>query len=53
LRGEAERVQAALGAAECVLERLVDARATVAEVLAEAPSAVAEPVPSPVAGSPV
>ncbi|MFJ3308495.1 hypothetical protein ACIPSA_36720 [Streptomyces sp. NPDC086549] len=35
LREEAERVQAALGAAERALERLVDARATVAEVLAE------------------
>ncbi|MBT2492254.1 hypothetical protein J7E96_27830 [Streptomyces sp. ISL-96] len=50
---EAERVQAALGEAERALQRLVDARATVSEVLAETPSAVAEPVPSAVAGSPV
>ncbi|MDX2572021.1 hypothetical protein, partial [Streptomyces scabiei] len=42
LREEAERVQAALGEAERVLQRLVDARTTVAEVLAEPPSAVAE-----------
>ncbi|KIZ18459.1 hypothetical protein [Streptomyces natalensis] len=35
LREEAERVQAALDAAECALQRLTDARATVAEVLAE------------------
>ncbi|MFF9206315.1 hypothetical protein ACF1AE_31850 [Streptomyces sp. NPDC014986] len=53
LREEAERVQAALGEAERVLERLVDARATVAEVLAEPPSKVTEPAGSAVAGSPV
>jgi hypothetical protein len=35
LREEAERVQAALGAAESALARPADARATVAEVLAE------------------
>ncbi|MBT2421859.1 hypothetical protein J7F01_40680 [Streptomyces sp. ISL-22] len=51
LRGEAERVQAALGEAERVLQRLVDARATVAEVLAEPPSAVAEPQRGAMVGS--
>lgn len=51
LREEAERVQAALGEAERVLQRLVDARATVAEVLAEPPSAVAEPQRGSVVGS--
>ncbi|MEU6511257.1 hypothetical protein [Streptomyces sp. NPDC046942] len=35
LREEAERVQAALGAAEVQLERLGQARETVTEVLAE------------------
>ncbi len=43
LREDAERVHAALGEAERALQRLVDARATVAEVLAEPPSPVAEP----------
>ncbi|MCQ8832150.1 hypothetical protein [Streptomyces malaysiensis] len=51
LREEAERVQAALGDAERALQRLADARATVAEVLAEPSSAVAEPVGSAVAGA--
>ncbi|WP_406355248.1 hypothetical protein OHB56_22325 [Streptomyces sp. NBC_01635] len=51
LREEAEQVQAALGEAERVLQRLVDARVTVAEVLAEPPSAVVEPQRGPVAGS--
>ncbi|RZB18767.1 hypothetical protein StrepF001_14770 [Streptomyces sp. F001] len=51
LREEAERVQAALREAERTLQRLADARITVAEVLAEPPSAVAEPVRSAVAGS--
>jgi hypothetical protein len=40
LREEAERVQAALGAVERVLQRLADARMTVAEVLTEPTSAV-------------
>ncbi|MGW2652023.1 hypothetical protein ACWC2T_46060 [Streptomyces sp. NPDC001393] len=53
LREEAERVQAALGEAERVLERLVDARVTVAEVLAEPSCAVAEPARSAVAGATV
>ncbi|MGY3205142.1 hypothetical protein [Streptomyces sp. TE5632] len=53
LREEAERVQAALGEAERSLQRLVDARATVAEVLAEPSSAVAEPERGAMAGSPV
>ncbi|MET8765664.1 hypothetical protein [Streptomyces sp. NPDC004658] len=44
LREEAERVEAALGEAERALQRLADARVTVAEVLAEPPVAVAEPV---------
>ncbi|WP_093802123.1 hypothetical protein [Streptomyces sp. Wb2n-11] len=44
LREEAERVQAALGEAERALQRLADARAMVAEVLAEPPCAVVEPV---------
>ncbi|MGW2935928.1 hypothetical protein ACWDA7_29630 [Streptomyces sp. NPDC001156] len=51
LREEAERVKAALNEAERALQRLVDARATVAEVLAGPPSPVAEPVSSAVAGS--
>ncbi|MFI6730735.1 hypothetical protein NRF20_43825 [Streptomyces sp. R-74717] len=51
LREEAERVQAALGDAERALQRLVDARATVAEVLAGPHSAVAEPTQSAVARS--
>ncbi|MEU3008751.1 hypothetical protein AB0935_25505 [Streptomyces sp. NPDC007027] len=42
LQEEAERVQAALGEGERALQRLVDARATVTEVLAEPPAAVAE-----------
>ncbi|GGS33664.1 hypothetical protein GCM10010269_83820 [Streptomyces humidus] len=53
LREEAERVQAALGEAERALQRLADARVTVAEVLAEPPSAVVERVGSAVAGSAV
>jgi len=51
LQGEAERVQAALGEAERALQRLVDARAMVAEVLAEPPSVVEEPQRGSVAGS--
>ncbi|MFF3326992.1 hypothetical protein [Streptomyces sp. NPDC002889] len=51
LREEAERVQAALIAAEFTLQRLAQARETVAEVLAESPSAVAESARSAVAGS--
>lgn len=53
LREEAERVQATLSDAERALQRLVDARVTVVEVLGEPPSAVAEPAQSAVAGSPV
>ncbi|WP_369153323.1 hypothetical protein [Streptomyces sp. R17] len=53
LREEAGRVQAALGDAERSLQRLVDARATVAEVLAEPSSSVAEPERGAMAGSPV
>ncbi|MFR0359614.1 hypothetical protein [Streptomyces sediminimaris] len=53
LREEAERVQAALGDAEGALQRLVDARVTVAEVLTEPLSVVAERAVSAVAGSPV
>ncbi|MFI5888469.1 hypothetical protein [Streptomyces sp. NPDC051554] len=53
LREEAERVQAALGVAERELQRLVDARVTVTEVLAGPPSVVAEPTGSAVAGSTV
>lgn len=53
LREEAERVQAALVEAERALQRLVDARATVAEVLAEPSSAVAEPTRGAMTGSPV
>ncbi|MFJ8793758.1 hypothetical protein [Streptomyces sp. NPDC102462] len=48
---EAERVQAALGEAERVLRGLVDARATVAAVLAELPPAAGEPQRGAVAGS--
>ncbi|GGL15564.1 hypothetical protein [Streptomyces flaveus] len=51
LREEAERVQAALGEAERALQRLADARVTVAEVLAGPPSVAVEPVGSTVAGS--
>ncbi|MGW0602300.1 hypothetical protein ACWD11_35120 [Streptomyces sp. NPDC002776] len=51
LQEEAERVQAALGEAERALQRLVDARVTVTEVLTEPPSATAEPAPRAVAGS--
>jgi hypothetical protein len=51
LREEAERVQTALGEAERTLQRLADARVTVAEVLAEPPRAVVEPVGSAVAGA--
>ncbi|MGW4985795.1 hypothetical protein [Streptomyces mirabilis] len=53
LREEAERVQATLGEAERALQRLVDARVTVAEVLAEPPSAVGEPARSAVVRAPV
>jgi len=53
LREEAERVQAALGDAERALQRLVDARVTVAEVLAQPPSVGTEPAGSAVAGSTV
>lgn len=53
LREEAERVQAALGEAEGGLQRLVDARVTVAEVLAEPPSTDAEPARGAMTGSPV
>jgi len=51
LQEEAERVQPALGEAERALQRLVDARVTVTEVLAERPSPAAEPAPRVVAGS--
>jgi len=51
LQEEAEGVQAALGEAERALQRLVDARATVAEVLAEPPSVVEELHQGSVAGS--
>ena len=51
LREEAERVQAALGEAERALQRLVDARVTVTEVLTELPLAAAGPAPRAVAGS--
>ncbi|MER6375872.1 hypothetical protein [Streptomyces mirabilis] len=51
VREKIARLRAALGEAEGVLQRLVDARATVAEVLAEPPSLVREPQPGPVAGS--
>ncbi|MFR0359522.1 hypothetical protein [Streptomyces sediminimaris] len=44
-------MQVALGEAERALQRLADARVTVAEVLAEPPCAVAEPVVSAVAGA--
>ncbi|MET7893539.1 hypothetical protein [Streptomyces mirabilis] len=53
LREEAELVQAALGEAERGLQRLVDARVTVAEVLAGPPSVVAEPQRGSMAGSAV
>ncbi|WP_443070616.1 hypothetical protein [Streptomyces sp. SLBN-115] len=53
LREEAERVQAALGEAERGLQRLVDARVTVTEVLAGPPSVVTEPTGSAVTGSTV
>ncbi|MFE2739037.1 hypothetical protein [Streptomyces sp. NPDC059349] len=48
---EAERVQAALSEAECVFQRLLDARATVAKVLAVPHSVAAEPVSDAVAGA--
>jgi hypothetical protein len=51
LQQEAERVRAALVEAESRLARLADARVTVAEVLAEPPAVVAEPVASAVTGS--
>ncbi|MFJ3762641.1 hypothetical protein [Streptomyces sp. NPDC090080] len=53
LREEAERVQAALGEAERSLQLLVDARAMVAEVLAEPSSVVAEPARGAMTRSPV
>ncbi|MER5802123.1 hypothetical protein [Streptomyces mirabilis] len=53
LREEAERVRAALGEAERRLQRLVDARVTVAEVLAGPPSVVAQSARGAMAGSPV
>lgn len=53
LREEAERVQVALAEAECGLQRLVDARTTVTEVLAGPSSAVSEPARGAVTGSPV
>ncbi|MDO0930247.1 hypothetical protein QQY66_28020 [Streptomyces sp. DG2A-72] len=53
LREKAERVQAALGEAERELQRLVDARVTVTEVLAGPSSAVTEPTEGAVAGSTV
>ncbi|MFE7232484.1 hypothetical protein ACWCRF_09205 [Streptomyces sp. NPDC002405] len=53
LREEAERVQAALCKAERALDRLVNARVTVAEVLAGPSSAVVEPARGSVAGAPV
>lgn len=53
LREEAQRVQAALGEAERELQRLVDARPTVTEVLAGPPSMVTEPTGSAVTGSTV
>ena len=51
VREEVGRLRAALGEAEAALQRLVDARATVAEVLAEPSCVVAEPMGSAVAGS--
>jgi hypothetical protein len=51
LREEAERVQAALGEAELALQRLVDARITVTEVLTGPPSAAADPAPGAMTGS--
>jgi hypothetical protein len=51
LRQEAERVQAALGEVERALQRPVDARGPVAEVLTEPTSPAAGPAPRPVAGS--
>jgi hypothetical protein len=53
LREEAERVQTALGEAERELQRVVDARVTVTEVLAGPPLVVTEPAGSAVAGSTV
>ncbi|ANP52130.1 hypothetical protein J2Z21_008191 [Streptomyces griseochromogenes] len=53
LQQEAQRVQAALGEAERELQRLVDARVTVTEVLAGPPSMVTEPTGSAVTGSTV
>ncbi|MDO0939018.1 hypothetical protein QQY66_47640 [Streptomyces sp. DG2A-72] len=51
LQEEGERVRAALVEAESRLARLADARVTVAEVLAEPTSTVAEPVASAMTGS--
>ncbi|MFD7137848.1 hypothetical protein [Streptomyces sp. NPDC059894] len=50
-REEVARLRAALGDAERALQRLADARVTVAEVLAEPLSAVVGPVGSTVAGA--
>ncbi|MFD4562778.1 hypothetical protein ACFWP5_52220 [Streptomyces sp. NPDC058469] len=52
LREEAERVQAALGEAEAARQWMVDPRATVAEVLAEPPSAVVDSAQSAARASP-
>ena len=51
VREEVARLRAALDEAEAALQRLVDARATVAEVLAEPSHAVAGTVGSAVVGS--
>jgi hypothetical protein len=51
VREEVARLRAALDEAEAALQRLVDARATVAEVLAEPSCVVAKPVGSAVVGS--
>lgn len=51
VREEVARLRAALCEAEGALERLVDARVTVAEVMAGAPSVSAEPRRSAAAGS--
>ena len=53
LQEKAQRLQAALGEAERELQRLVDARVTVTEVLAGPPSMVTEPMGSAVTGSTV
>ncbi|MGP4051523.1 hypothetical protein [Streptomyces sp. 2A115] len=53
LRGEAERVRATLGEAERELQRLVDGRVAVTEVLAGPSLVVMEPTESAVADSTV